>query len=161
MGFRVKFVVSLVAFVAAGCGSALDVQSALQVTQVSSGWFDAGFDNLGRNKLVPTISFRLENMTQSEVSYLQLLGKFRRQNEEEEWGNAFIRVVGTEGLEAGQVTDTMRLESERGYTGEQSRAEMLSHGDFVDVTIELFVKHRAEQWTYLDSVNVERRLLTQ
>ena len=161
MGFRVKFAVSLVAFVAAGCGSALDVQSALQVTQVSSGWFDAGFDNLGRNKLVPTISFRLENMTQSEVSYLQLLGKFRRQNEEEEWGNAFIRVVGTEGLEAGQATDTMRLESERGYTGEQSRAEMLSHGDFVDVTIELFVKHRAEQWTYLDSVNVERILLTQ
>ena len=161
MGFRVKFVVSLVAFVAAGCGSALEVQSALQVTQVSSGWFDAGFDNLGRNKLVPTVSFRLENMTQNEVSYLQLLGKFRRQNEEEEWGNAFIRVVGTEGLEAGQVTDTMRLESERGYTGEQSRAEMLSHGDFVDVTIELFVKHRAEQWTYLDSVNVERILLTQ
>ena len=110
---------------------------------------------------MPTVSFRLENVTQGEVSYLQLLGKFRRQNEEEEWGNAFIRVVGTDGLAAGQVSDSMRLESERGYTGEQSRAEMLAHGDFVDVTIELFVKHRAEQWTYLDSVDVERRLLTQ
>ena len=44
MGFRGTFAVSLVAFVAAGCGSALDVQTALQVTQVSSGWFDAGLE---------------------------------------------------------------------------------------------------------------------
>ena len=161
MVFRVTFSVLIAVLCAAGCGPKLDVESALRVTQVSSGWFDTGLDSLGRNKLVPTVSFRLENMTQDQVSYLQLLGKFRRQNEEEEWGNAFIRVVGTEGLEAGQATDLMRLESERGYTGEQSRAEMFSHGDFVDVTIELFVKHRAEQWAYLDSVDVARSLLTE
>ena len=41
--------------------------AALQVTQVSSGWFDAGLDNLGRNKLVPTVSFRLENVTSGTV----------------------------------------------------------------------------------------------
>lgn len=161
MGFRPAFSVLMAVLSAVGCGSPLDVESVLRVTQVSSGWFDAGLDSLGRNKLVPTVSFRLENITQSQVSYLQLLGKFQRQNEEEEWGNAFIRVVGTEGLEAGRATDLMRLESERGYTGEQSRAEMLSHGDFVDVTMELFIKHRAEQWTYLDSVDVSRRLLTE
>ena len=144
-----------------GCSPTLDVPAALQVTQVSSGWFDAGLDNLGRNKLVPTVSFRLENMTVATVRYLQLNAVFRRQNEEEEWGNAFVRAVGTDGLQAGQATALLRLESGRGYTGEQARADMLAHRDFVDVTMDLFVKHRGDQWVYLDSVDVDRQLLTQ
>ncbi|MEE2636261.1 MAG: hypothetical protein VYE68_03405 [Acidobacteriota bacterium] len=146
---------------AVACSPSLDVQAALALTQVSSGWFDAGLDNLGRNKLVPTVSFRVENLTAATVRYLQLNAVFRRQSEEEEWGNAFVRVVGTEGLDAGHSTEVLRLESGRGYTGEQSRAEMLAHRDFVDVVMDLFVKHRGNQWVFLDSVDVERRLLTQ
>ena len=161
MGFLCRFGVFVIALSIAGCAAPLDVESALQLNQVSSGWFDAGLDPLGRNKLVPTVSFRLENSSENETGSMQLLGKFLRQDEEEEWGSKFIRVAGTEGIEAGQRTDLMRLESPRGYTGEQPRAEMLSHSDFVDVTIELYVKHRAEDWTYLDSVDVDRRLLTQ
>ena len=145
---------------AMGCGPSIDVPTALQITQVSSGWFDAGLDPLGRNKLVPTVSFRLENVTADTVQYLQLNAVFKRQNETEEWGNAFVRAVGTEGLAAGQTTEILRLESGRGYTGEQSRAEMLAHRDFVDVTMELFVKHRGDQWVFLDTVAVDRQLLT-
>lgn len=143
-----------------GCGPSIDVPTALQVTQVSSGWLDAGLDPLGRNKLVPTVSFRLENLTPDTVQYLQLNAVFKRLNETEEWGNAFVRAVGTEGLDAGQTTEILRLESGRGYTGEQSRAEMLGHRDFVDVTMDLFVKHRGDQWVFLDTVDVERQLLT-
>ena len=143
-----------------GCSPSIDVPTALQITQVSSGWFDAGIDNLGRNKLVPTVSFRLENVTPEVVQYLQLNAVFKRANETEEWGNAFVRAVGTDGLDAGRTTDILRLESGRGYTGEQSRAEMLAHRDFVDVTMDLFVKHRGDQWVLLDSVAVDRQLLT-
>ena len=143
-----------------GCSPSIDVPAALQITQVSSGWFDAGLDPLGRNKLVPTVSFRLENLTPDTVQYLQLNAVFKRQNETEEWGNAFVRAVGTDGLEAGRTTQILRLESGRGYTGEQSRAEMLAHGGFVDVTMDLFVKHRGDQWVLLDSVAVDRQLLT-
>ena len=143
-----------------GCSPSIDVPTALQVTQVSSGWFDAGLDPLGRNKLVPTVSFRLENLTPDTVQYLQLNAVFKRMNETEEWGDAFVRAVGTEGLEAGRTTEMLRLESGRGYTGEQSRAEMLAHRDFVDVTMDVFVKHRGDQWVFLDTVPVERQLLT-
>ena len=142
-------------------GPPLDVPVALRLTDVSSGWFDAGLDTLGRNKLVPSVSFRLENTTEDTVRYLQLNAVFRRDGEEEEWGNAFVRAVGNEGLDAQQSTTLLRLESGRGYTGEQGRGEMLAHRDFVDVTMDLFVKHRGDQWARLDSVNVDRQLLTQ
>ena len=145
--------------VVVGCsGPSLDMQESLRLTQVSSGWFDAGPDSLGRNKLVPRVSFRLENSTDDIIRHVQLNAVFRRQGEEEEWGSAYVRAFGTEGLDAGQSTQVFRLESGRGYTGEQEWSEMLDHRDFVDVEMDLFVKHRANEWVRLDSVSVERRL---
>jgi len=145
----------------AGCGAPLDVQVALRLAQISSGWFDAGPDSLGRNKLVPSVSFRLENSTDDTIRYLQLNAVFRRQGEEEDWGTAYVRAFGTEGLDAGRSTQVFRLQSGRGYTGEQAWSEMLAHRDFVDVEMDLFVKHRGNQWVRLDSVSVDRRLLMQ
>ena len=132
----------------------------LRLTQVSSGWFDAGPDSLGRNKLVPSVSFRLENSTDDIIRHVQLNAVFRRQGEEEAWGDAYVRAFGTEGLDAGQATQVFRLESGRGYTGEQEWSEMLEHRDFVDVEMDLFVKHRGNEWVKLvDAASVDRQLL--
>ena len=161
MTLSARFGVLFGLLVSFGCSPSLDVQESLALTQVSSGWFDAGLDGLGRNKLVPSVSFRLANETPERVAYLQLNAVFRRQGEEEEWGNAFVRAVGTEGLEAGQATSVLRLDSERGYTGEQPQSEMLAHRDFVDVRMDLYVKHRGDQWVILESVDVSRQLLAQ
>ena len=150
----------LVALVVVGCsGPSLDMQESLRLTQVSSGWFDAGPDSLGRNKLVPSVSFRLENSTDDIIRHVQLNAVFRRQGEEEAWGDAYVRAFGTDGLDAGQSTQVFRLESGRGYTGEQVWSEMLVHRDFVDVEMDLFVKHRGNQLVLLDSVSVDRQLL--
>ena len=152
----------LATLVVGGCGGpALDMPTSLQITNVSSGWFDAGLDGLGRNKLVPSVSFRLTNSTEDTIRYLQLNGVFRREGEDEEWGTHFVRAFGTEGLDAGQSTIVYRMASPRGYTGEQAWSEMLAHGDFVDVEMDLFVKHRGNQWVRLDSVPVDRQLLMQ
>lgn len=151
----------LVAFAAAGCSPEVDVPAALEVTQLSSGWFDAGLDSLGRNKIVPSVSFRLENETDVELGFLQINAVFRRQGETEGWGTKFVRVAGTEGIPAGEATEMLRLDSSRGYTGEQSQAEMLGHTDFVDVEMDLYIKHRAQQWALVDTVGVDRQLLVQ
>ena len=161
MTVRVHRGLLLGALAVSGCaGPPLDA-AALRLTQVSSGWYDAGLDSLGRNKLVPSVSFRIQNTTNDTIRYVQLNGVFRRQGEDEDWGTAFVQAFGGEGLEPGRSTSVFRLESERGYTGEQSQAEMLGHGDFVDVTMDLFVKHRGDQWVRLASVDVDRQPLTQ
>ena len=67
--------------------------------------------------------------------------------------------IEAEGLDAQQYTKVFRLESGRGYTGEQAWSEMLAHRDFVDVEMDLFVKHRGNEWVRLDSVSVDRQLL--
>ncbi len=146
---------------AGGCASPLDVPASLEVTQLSSGWFDAGLDSLGRNKIVPSVSFRLENETAQELGYLQINAVFRREGETEGWGTTFVRVAGTEGIPPGEATAVLRLDSSRGYTGDQSQSEMLGHSDFVDVQMDLYIKYRAQQWALIDTVDVDRQLLVQ
>ena len=171
-----------------GCGQGqIDVPEVLAVTDVTTGWLDTGLDDLGRTKLVPTISFRLSNISGDNVRTLQLNGVFRRclqapvgqpmpvsevspadlaagtcAGEVQEWGNAFLgRAVGREGLEPGTAAGPFTMESGLGYTGEQARSEILEHRDFVDVKVELFVKHRADSWARLSEHPIDRQLLTQ
>ena len=178
---------AVVGVVAVGCSAPpLDVPQVLSAADVTTGWLDVGFDELGRNKLVPTVSFRLENVSEQQVRSLQLNGVFRRclpvyegqpapvsevsppdpdtgtcAGENEEWGNAFVRAVGREGLPPGTATGPFTMQSELGYTGEQPRLEMIEHRDFVDAKVELFVKHRADPWVRLDEYPIDRQLLTQ
>jgi len=176
----------LAGVLAGGCGASLDARTALAVADVTTGWLDVGLDELGRNKLVPTISFRLRNVSDERIRTLQLNGVFRRcqpapagggapssdvvpagpaagtcAGEDQEWGNAFVRAVGRDGLDPGAAAGPFTMESGLGYTGEQPRLEMLRHRDFVDVKVEIFVKHRADPWTRLSEHPIDRQLLTQ
>ena len=178
--------VGLTGGLATGGCAPLDVQASLDVTTITTGWLDVGFDDLGRNKLVPTISFRLQNVSDGRMRTLQLNGVFRRcledlpgqevaepevspadpeagtcAGEVREWGSALLRAVGREGVEPGDSVGPFTMESHLGYTGQQPRDEMLRHSDFVDVKVELFVKHRAEQWAKLGEFPIDRQLLTQ
>ena len=132
---------------------------------VSQTWrrvgFDTGVDESAQHKLVPTISFSLDNVSDQELGSLQVQGMFRRAGEEEGWGSAFVRAIGREGLGPGASAGPFTMRSERGYTGKQAGREMLEHSDFVDVTVELFVKHRSARWVSLNQYQIERHLITE
>ena len=115
----------LLALVCAACGPTVDLAKGLQVEMVSTGWFDAGIVN-GQNKLVPTASFKLKNVSDQKLVTLQINALFRRVNENDEWGSAFLTAVGSQGLAPGATTDVLTARSQLGYTGsDQTRAEML------------------------------------
>ena len=158
----------------------LYLEHALSVEDLTTGWLDVGLDG-GRNKLVPTISFRLANVSSEQMRTLQLNSVFRQcvvsdespririppppgclcEGEAQEWGSAYIRAVGLEGLEPGASTRQFTLQSDLGYTGGEQPRQMLQHRQFVDVKAELFVKQGAGQWVKLGEHQIERQLLTQ
>ena len=85
---------------AQACSAGADVSTAIQVLDVSSGWFDAGIVN-GQNKLVPSVTFKLKNVSDRPVTTLQANLLFHRVNSPEEWGSGFLKVAGSEGLAPG------------------------------------------------------------
>lgn len=150
---------TLVLVMAAGCTARVDVSEQLEVIDVTTGWFDAGIVD-GKNKLVPTISFRLRNRGDRPIASVQVNAVFRRMGEDEAWGDAFLQAIGSAGVPPGQATDPIVLRSHLGYTGEQPRAEMLQHSDFVDAQVELYARHRSPQWISLGEFTIDRQLLT-
>ena len=157
---RLTVAAGLLVAASAGCGPRVAIVEALQVNEVTTGWFDDGIVEGGLNRLVPTISFRLENTADVEVRSVQINGVFRRVGEQEEWGSTFVHVVGVEGLASRAETSPIVLRSDLGYTGEEPRLEMFENRYFVDVGVELFVKHGGAQWVKLSEFPIERQLLT-
>lgn len=158
---RRALIAGILAIGLAGCrGAPVDPKRDLQVAEVTTGWFDAGIVEGRKNKLVPTIAFRLRNARTNPIDTVQVNAVFRRVGEQEEWDTAFARAVGADGLAGGAATDPIVLRARLGYTGEQPRGEMFQHREFVDAKVEVFVKHRSGTWIKLGEYPIRRQLLT-
>jgi hypothetical protein len=156
----VLFALGAVSACAGSASSSQDISKMLAVTDVKTGWFDAGIEN-GMNKLVPTLTIRLKNVSQEKVALVQLNAVIRRVGETEEWGGAYTRAIGSPGLDPGQSTPPIVLRSNLGYTGIEPRNVMFQNHLFVDARIQLFAKYGGTGWVRLGEYPVARDLLTQ
>ncbi len=144
----------------AACGPTVDLSQKLKVEVTGTGWYDAGIVN-GRNKLVPSISFRVTNLSAQRLVTLQVNALFRRVTEKDEWGSGFVTAAGSEGLAPGATSPVLTVRSQLGYTGEdQSRQELLQNKQFVDAKVELFAKYGSANWKRVGEYAVDRQLLT-
>jgi hypothetical protein len=158
-----RFVVLLplvLAFAAPGCGGGADLAAAAKITDVTTGWFDAGVTEDGKNKLVPSVSFRINNAGQATLGSTQLNLIFKRVTDTEEWTTSFVRGIGPDGLAPGAATPPIVVRAQQGYTGTQARLTMLQNTQFVDFKVEIFGKHASATWVKLGEYKIDRQLLT-
>jgi hypothetical protein len=151
---------------ATACGSRVDVKKDLVVVDVVTGWYDAGIirDPEGeKNKLVPSIVFRLKNVTPDKtIASVQINAVYRPVNErDKEWGTTWVRAIGPDGVKPGETSGQLVLRSDRGYLGPQPRLQMLQNRGFVDVIVDVMGKYGPDQWVKLGTYQVARQLLTQ
>src|SRR5687767_1184195 len=148
------------AVLAAGC-RAREVEKDLRITDVKTGWYDAGIVE-GQNKLVPSISFRLTNISQEEISRVKMTAVFHDVKEPDvAWGDHMIQAIDSNPLEAGATGGMLVLRSPRGYTGPEPRLVMLKNSQFVDATVSVFGRHGSRNWTKLGDFRIDRQLLTE
>lgn len=144
----------------AGCNSVKPIE-VLEPVDVTTGWYDAGILEDGKNKLVPSVSLKLLNKSSEAIDGVQINAIFRRVNEQEMWGEHYGWAVQREALPPGQATKDIVLRSALGYTGEQPRMQILQHKDFVDAKVEVYLKKGSQVWAKLGEFPIERQLLTQ
>jgi hypothetical protein len=158
---RRLFIPFLVAVAAAGCTPTVDLAKTVTITDIHTGWYDVGILETGQNKLVPSISLKLQNTSSEPVARVQLNAIFHRVGETDGWGEHYVSAVDSSGLAPGSSTDPIVLRSTLGYTGDQSRAEMLQHASFVDATVDIFGKQGRGNWVKLGEYRIDRQLLRQ
>ena len=155
-----SIVVLLIGLLVSGCQN-IEVEKAVRITDVQTGWYDAGIVEGQKNKLVPSISLRLENVTKDSVESVQINAIFRRIGEQEAWGEHYVMAIPREGLAPGAKTRPIVLRSNLGYTGTQSRLQMLQNREFVDAKVEIYGKSGSRTWVKLAEHQIARNLLTE
>ena len=150
--------VLLTGILVAGCQESIDIKQSLQVSDVTTGWFDAGIVD-GKNKLVPSVSFRLRNTADQELDAVSLNLVFKFTDTGENYEEVFKQRIPLQDKQ----TELITVRSQVGYTGEppQTRVDMLKHSGFRDMNAVIFVRQAGGQWVEVHRVPVERQLLTQ
>ena len=157
---RTISVLILISLAALGCDRGVDPITALEATDVVTGWYDDGIVEGNKNKLVPSISFKLRNKSDSAVRSVQVNAIFKRGDEPEPWGEHYAWAIQGEPLPSGEATGDIVLRSGLGYTGEQPRQQMLQNKEFVDAKVQIFLKQGSRVWAKLAEFPIERQLLT-
>jgi hypothetical protein len=154
-------VVFLAAVALAGC-STRDITKDLQIVDVRTGWYDYGVIAGGDNKLVPSISFKLKNVSDEDISGVQVNAVFRKVGDDAIIGEHFVPAVGSDtALAPGSTTPEIVLRSKIGYTGSESRLQMLKNSNFVDGRVTILGRHGRSNWIRLQEIPIERQLLTE
>jgi len=159
MSARVRVALALAAALGvAACGPTVDVSQGLQFTIVDTGWYDMGIVN-GQNKLVPGVTFTVKNVSTQKLASVQVNALFRRVTDKDEWGSGFVTAAGSAGLAPAAETPPLTVRSPLGYTGSDSRADMLHNSQFVDAKVELFAKYGSTQWKRIGEYPIQRTLI--
>jgi hypothetical protein len=139
------------------CRAAVDLKQFVQVVDVAAGWFDAGIVD-GKNKLVPSLTFRMKNNAEAAISSLSLNVVFKGEADQENADDVFVQRVEFKGDE----TEPITVRAKWGYTADppQSRAEMLKNSQFRDMEAQIFAKQSSSQWVELHRLKIPRQLLT-
>jgi hypothetical protein len=151
------------------CSRPVDLKQTLTVPEITGGWHDAGIVD-GRNKIVPSVTFRIHKSTDANINPLSLNVVFKKLPRagspppapgtagEEDWDEFFVQKVDFNGNDTGPLT----VRPKAGYTGDppQTRAQILAHSMFQDVRVHVFAKHSASQWVEIAQYDIPRRLLT-
>jgi hypothetical protein len=146
----------------AGCGKQVDLKQTLTMTDSSAGYFDAGIVD-GRNKLLPSVTFKLNKSTDVDLRPLSLNVAFKRLSgpggAEEDFDESFIQGVRFDGSQTKPIT----VRPKAGYTGDppQSRADMLKNSQFRDIRVHVFAKHGSAQWVEIGAIDLPRQLIVQ
>ena len=147
---------------APACNRSVDVKQALEVADTSSGWFDAGIVD-GKNKIVPSVTFKLKKKPDADLAGIALNVVFRHpapagSNLEEDWDEVFIQRAE---FKNANETEPLTVRPEKGYTGDppQSRLDILKHSQFRDVRARIFAKYSSSQWVEIGAVDVQRQLI--
>lgn len=122
------------------CGPAPDLSKSLKVTDVISGYYDAGIAPNGYNHLTPSITFKLQNVGDSAINEVDLSVDFWQDKADGEFDSLEVKGIGAHSVAPGATSDPITARSEHGYNLEAPRAQLFDQSMFLDMTAKLFAK---------------------
>jgi hypothetical protein len=164
-GRGIACLLSLAVALSTACSPAVDFKTSLQIVDATGGWYDVGVVD-GKNKLVPSVSFRIKKAPGVQLRSVDINVHFKKvspeardsRDAEEEFAEVFLQRIE---FSEGDQTPILTIRPENGFTADppQTRAEMLTHRLFQDIRARVFAKQSSTTWVDLLSYDVPRTLI--
>jgi len=165
--FGVVFIFALIALLMAfgfkktGLMSTLtpeELEASFEVMDVETKWVDKYYQPWPPKLiLVPTISFRIKNLTDKPMKYVNFNAIFRLKDEYENSGDAFLAAIRNIPVEPGEKSDTILLKSNYGVEG-NSLASFENNPYWKLVTVQLFAQSKGSQFITLGEWDISRKI---
>lgn len=135
-----------------------ELKASIEVMDVETKWVEKYYQPWPpKLTLVPTISFRVKNLTDKPLKYVYFNAIFRHKDEEEISGDAFLAAIRNVPVEPGEKSDTILLKSNYGVEGKS----LASFGDnffWKIVTVKLFAKFKGSHYILIGEWDVSREI---
>jgi hypothetical protein len=142
-----------------GC-SPREVEKDLAITEVHTGWYDVGIVDgyeQARAEHLTQAEERLEGADRARADQRGLQAGRRREG--------MVRAVRawhrSDELAPGATGQLLVLRGDRGYTGTETRLQMLQNSQFIDAKVQIFGKHGSRTWVKMGEYQIDRQLLTE
>lgn len=138
------------------CGRSIDLTK-LKLTNVITGYYDDGIQG-GLNKLVPSVSFSLENTDTIGATEVQLVVSFWHEGDDGELSSKEVAGIGSKAIAPNATGDPILVRSDNGYTIETARDTLFTHSMFKDFKAIVLAK-RDGKIVRLGELKIDRRIL--
>ena len=138
--------------------TAEDLEASIEVVDMDTFWSDKYYQPWPpRLILVPAISFRVKNLTDKPLKYINFNANFRFMGDFENLGDAFLAAIRNVPIPPGEKSDVIILKSNYGVEG-KSLATFKDNPHWKTVLVRLFAQSKGSQFLPMGEYEISRRI---
>lgn len=107
--------------------------------------------------LVPAISFKVKNITEKPLRYINFNANFRFQDDYENLGDSFLAAIRGEPVMPGETSDSILLKSNYGVEG-KSLSSFKDNPQWRTVFVKVFSQSKGSQYVLLGEWEISRKI---
>ena len=153
-------VITLVSLLLTSCKgvSPEELKASLEIVEVGSKWVAKTYQPWPpKLVLVPTISFRVKNISDRPVNYLNFNAIFKFRDDMENLGDNFFAAIRKEPIPPGETSQVITLKSNFGVEG-TSLAKFKDNPQWKPVVCKLFVQSKGSIHVLLGEYEISREI---
>jgi len=135
-----------------------DLENAIEVVDIETKWVDKYYQPWPpRLVLVPAVSFRIKNISEEPLRYINFNAIFRFKDDFENLGDSFLAAVRDTPIAPGEKSEAILLKSNYGVEG-KSLATFAANPQWKLVIVKLFAQSKGSQFIPLGEWEVSRNI---
>lgn len=138
--------------------SSEELKASVEIVDVQTKWVEKTYQPWPpKLTLVPTLSFRVKNVGDKPLNYLNFNAIFKFKDEQENLGDNFLAAIRKEPVEPGGTSPVITLKSNFGVEG-KSLASFKDNPQWKPVVCKLFIQSKGSPHILLGEYDVSREI---